>query len=84
MLLILFIKSDMDFKKNTMKLNDHIKNILIDSMERNQYNKTLVSRELGMSLRWVRYTCKKYNINNERIMKTITYKQRDAYYNKNR
>lgn len=67
-----------------MKLNDHIKNILIESMERNQYNKTHVARELDVSLRWVRYTCKKYGIMNELIVKNMTPRQRDLYYNKNR
>lgn len=72
----------MDFKKSTMKLNDHIKNILIESMERNQYNKTLVSRELGMSIRWVRYTCKKYGIKNELITRNISPKTRDNFNNR--
>ena len=67
-----------------MKLSDHIKIIFINSLEKNQYNKTHVSRELGISIRTVRLWCIKYGISNDKHVKNITSKQRDRMANAKR
>jgi transposase len=63
-----------------MKLKEQIKNIFIDSLERNQYNKTKVSKDLGISIRTVRLWAKKYNIHNGQY-RNVTIKQRDRMAN---
>lgn len=67
-----------------MKLNEHIEKIFINSLEKNQYNKTHVSKELGISIRTVRLWCKKYKISNDIYSRNVTPKQRDRISNANR